>query len=134
MEYLDMVEIHEDMASYIEENYSGATVLTCFPQINELTLEYGGYVTESLDVVGRKPLIAISNGTFNENVRVEGSEEYVWYYEDVDYSSIDLVYYSEQQYDCPYWDEVNAEYELVEVKSFEKNGKRVVLYSVAEVL
>ncbi len=130
MEYSDMIEVHEQMAGYIEENYADATILACFPQMNELTLPYGGYVDSVLNVVGHKPLIAVSNRSFNVNVRIEGTDEYEEYNTPIDYSEVDLIYYSAQQYVCDDFTYAQENFNLTVVQSFEKNGKGTILYAI----
>ncbi|MBU4349871.1 glycosyltransferase family 39 protein [bacterium] len=102
MEYLDTVITHQQAAKYIEENYPDATVLTTWPQIDELSYPHLGYVEKPIKVV-EPP---------------------------ADISAIDLIYYSPQSHEHLLLLEKIKELNTVLVKRFERNSKYTEVHKV----
>lgn len=112
MEYLDLIETHYNATKYIETNFPNSTVLTAWPQSEELREPILGYVN--------KPIKAIDITELLKNSTLE-KEIY----------NIDLIYYYPQS-------ALNRENLLKIInnlnstllKRFEKNGKITEIYKI----
>ena len=57
MRYLDVVRVHQEMASSIERDFSSSRVLTLWPQTRELTVPEFGYVHTPIAIVDAESLV-----------------------------------------------------------------------------
>ncbi len=91
LEYLDVIETHQKMDSFIEENYPDAVVLTVYPMVVELRLPLQGYVKSTHKVIDlNKYDIRDSYRLKKDNYR-----HWDWYYYDcyLDKTCYDKVWY-----------------------------------------
>jgi hypothetical protein len=102
MEYLDFIEVHRKATKYLEDHFPDKHILTHWPQTMELRYPFEGYVA--------KP------------IRTSGILEAY------DLSEIDLVYFVPQSQ--KEFADVVKDLNLAPLASFEKNGKRAVLYKL----
>jgi 4-amino-4-deoxy-L-arabinose transferase-like glycosyltransferase len=124
--YLDLVETHQAAAAFIERSYPNATVLTGWPQYNELGLPAAGYVTRPLKVLAyaEKPphagrIADLGGRSFSDPLAI-------------DLDDFDLLYYSEHIYDAvpssKILPDIIARYNLPLIAEFRKNNERVAIY------
>ncbi len=106
LEYIDVVKTHKLGSKFIEENYPQSTVLTGWPQIDELTYPFLGYVTTPIKCI------------YFLNIKNK-----------ID-SKVDLVYYSDQSHEAFEMQKLMDTLNIKLLKSYEYNGKSVAIYRV----
>lgn len=114
MEYMDMVNVHQDAVQFLEKSYPNAVILTTWPMVAELTEPSLGYVKE--------PLEAYS--PYNHHIK-----GYDVHDPSLDY---DVIVYAEQSnvYQLNVLIEIMRNHSVNEIKKFERNGKKVTVYEV----
>ncbi|MBZ0221117.1 MAG: glycosyltransferase family 39 protein [Candidatus Methylomirabilis sp.] len=105
LQYTDIVRVHKEASTFLEENYPGKRVLTNWPLYHALTRPYLGYVGNPLQVV------------LFESVDRTGPDDY------------DVIAYTPQSIDSRTGLKEIAEREgLVSAGAFARNGKTVEIY------
>jgi len=125
MEYADMVKTHQMAAEFLETNYPNSVVLVSYPQSLELQYPYLGYVKEPFKVVSIPsfPGLTTKNSTVYLNSDL--------YNKSVDLNTIDVIYYSEQEFKTKYSQDLyNNVLHKNLIKEFELNGKVTQIYEV----
>jgi len=124
MEYVDAIKTHQMATNYLEENYPDAVILASFPQSLELQYPYLGYVKKPLKTVSIPPFPGLTSKNFTIHLN-SGI-----YNKTIDLNSIDIVYYSDQEFKTRHSKEINKILNKTLVKKFEMNGKVAEIYEV----
>lgn len=124
MEYVDSIKTHQMAVNYLEENFPDSVVLVSYPQSLELKYSYLGYVDKPLNVVSIPPFPGLT--TKNSTIYLNPSK----YSKEIDLNTIDLIYYSEQQFDNKNSKELREIFDEKLIKRFEINGKIVEIYEI----
>ena len=124
MEYVDMIKTHEMATNYLQNNFPNSVILASYPQSLELKYPYLGYVNKPMSIVSIPPYpgLTTKNSTIYNNP--------YGYNKTIDLNSIDLIYYSEQEFKTKYSRELNKILKKNLIKRFEINGKVVEIYSI----
>src|SRR3989344_428828 len=124
MEYVDVVKTHQMASHYLEENYPNSTILVSYPQSLELKYPYLGYVNKPLKTISIPPFPGLTSKNFtiylNPNI----------YNKTIDLNSVDIAYYSKQQFENKYSRELYEILDKILIKRFELNGKTVEIYKI----
>ena len=109
LEYLDLVKTHYETTNYIEKNYPNLTVLTAWPQTEELSMPILGYVSKPIKI------IPIYHPNLTEKM-----------------FGADLVYYSPQSdlYQEQMLLDIMKNLNLTLLTKFEQNGKYTEIYRI----
>ena len=124
MEYVDAIKTHQMAVNYIETNFPDAVILASYPQYLELQYPFLGYVKKPLNIVSIPPYPGLTTKNFTIFLNSE------IYNKTIDLNSIDIIYYSDQEFKTKYSRELNKILNKTLIKRFELNNKVVEIYKV----
>jgi len=124
MEYADAIKTHKEAASYIENNFPNSVIIASYPQSLELQFPYLGYVSKPLNVISIPPWSGLVSKNFTLYFNPEKYER------NINLNTLDIIYYSDQEFETRYSQEIYSILNKNLIKNFELNGKIVKIYKI----
>src|SRR3989344_1168104 len=118
LESRDFIKVRQLGASYLEDNFPNATILTSFPLSSDLSYPYGKYVKKSLNLVTMEPHPGIIYKNYTQYIDPETVPK-----KEINLSLIDVYYYSPQQFPNKKTEDIADKLNLTLIKKFEMNNK-----------
>ncbi len=125
LEYKDFIRIRQEAANFISENYQNATILVAYPSSLDLQHPYGKYVKEPINIITVPPFPGLTEKNYTKFLNPNLYPE-----PEINLSSIDIYYYSPQEYPNKKILDASNQLNLTLIKKFEKNNKTVEIYKV----